>query len=111
MNNLITMDSNGVDTGGGEKVADAGPAVYSVPESYSAARFNAERYEQEYRRSIDDPDAFWGDVGRRLEWIQPFSRVKDVSFQLDDFHIRWYEDGILNISHNCLDRHLAEHGE
>ena len=68
-------------------------------------------YEREYQRSIDDPEGFWGDVGRRLDWIRPFSRVKDVSFQPDDLHIRWYEDGILNISQNCLDRHLAQHGE
>jgi acetyl-CoA synthetase len=112
MNKIITMDLNRVGADVGEKISNPIADVYPVPPEFcAAARFDAGRYDQEYRRSMDDPDAFWGDVGRRLDWIRPFSRVKDVSFQPDDLHIRWYGDGILNVSHNCLDRHLAEHGE
>ncbi len=68
-------------------------------------------YAREYRRSLEDPEGFWGEVGHRLDWIRPFSRVKNVSYQPDDLRIRWYEDGVLNASANCLDRHLAELGE
>jgi acetyl-CoA synthetase len=91
---------------------DAVGAVYPAQAEFcAAARLDAGRYEDQYRRSLVDPDAFWGEVGRRLDWIRPFTQVKDVSFQADDLHIRWYQDGILNVSHNCLDRHLAESGE
>ena len=62
----------------------------------SAARDNADR----------DPESFWGNVAQRLDWIKPFSKVKDVSFDRDDFRIRWFEDGVLNVCANCLDRHL-----
>lgn len=87
-------------------------SVYPVPPKFGAtAQFDAAQYESEYKRSVDDPDGFWGGVGRRLDWIRPFSQVKDVSYQLDDFHIQWFADGVLNVSHNCLDRHIAEHGE
>jgi acetyl-CoA synthetase len=68
-------------------------------------------YTREYQRSLDDPEGFWGEVGKRLHWVQPFSRIKNVSYQPDDFRIRWYEDGVLNASANCLDRHLEKHGD
>ena len=58
-----------------------------------------------------DPDAFWGRVGQRLDWITPYSRVKDTSFDPADLHIRWYADGELNLAANCLDRHLASRGD
>ncbi|RLT96823.1 acetate--CoA ligase [Ketobacter sp.] len=66
-----------------------------------------QQYRVEYPRSVRDPDGFWGEVGRCIDWIQPFSRVQDVSFDPGDVHIRWYEDGTLNASANCIDRHLA----
>jgi acetyl-CoA synthetase len=114
MNTHITRQSAsaGVIEDGGGHMDAAGGAVYPAQAEFcAAARFDAGRYEHEYRRSIDDPDSFWGEVGRRLDWMRPFTRVKDVSFHPDDVHIRWYEDGFLNVSHNCLDRHLAESGE
>jgi acetyl-CoA synthetase len=86
--------------------------LYQVPAEFAArARVDARRYAAEYARSVREPDAFWGEVGRRLDWIRPYSKVKDVSYRLDDFHIRWYEDGTLNVAQNCLDRHLGEHGD
>ena len=77
----------------------------------AAARFDEEAYVRAYRRSLADPEGFWGEVGRRLDWTQPYSRVKNVSFDEKDFRIRWYEDGVLNVTFNCLDRHLPELGE
>ncbi|HEY0310246.1 MAG TPA: acetate--CoA ligase, partial [Luteimonas sp.] len=68
-------------------------------------------YDRLYRQSLADPDAFWGDVARRLDWMRPPTRVKDTSFALDDFHVRWYADGELNASVECLDRHLATRGD
>ena len=83
--------------------------VYEIPEEFARhARVNAERYERDYARSVSDPEGFWGDVGRRLDWIRPFTQVKDVSFRVEDFRIRWYADGALNVAANCLDRHLAK---
>ena len=68
-------------------------------------------YQARYAESIQDPEKFWGRVGQRLDWIHPYSRVKDVSFDAENFHIRWYSDGRLNVSVNCLDRHLSKRGD
>jgi acetyl-CoA synthetase len=85
---------------------------YDVPAAFAArASIDAARYAADYARSISDPQGFWGDVGRRLDWIRPYTKVKDVSYRLEDFHIRWYEDGALNVSQNCLDRHLTGRGD
>lgn len=67
-------------------------------------------YARQYERSVTDPEGFWREVAARVDWIRPFTRVKDVSFDVDDFHIRWFEDGQLNVAANCLDRHLEKHG-
>ena len=84
-------------------------AMFEVPPAAAAAaRYDRARYEAEYRRSVEDPEGFWGEVGRRLDWIRPYTQVKDVSFNTDDLHIRWYADGALNVSANCIDRHLAD---
>ncbi|MBU6472762.1 MAG: acetate--CoA ligase, partial [Alphaproteobacteria bacterium] len=61
--------------------------------------------------SVSDPEGFWGEVAGRLDWIKPFTKVMNVSFRPDDLHIRWFEDGTLNVAANCLDRHLATRGE
>ena len=75
------------------------------------AHVDAAAYEAMYRRSVEDPEGFWAEQAGRLDWITPFTKVKDVSWAKDDLHIRWFEDGTLNASANCLDRHLAERGE
>jgi acetyl-CoA synthetase len=91
---------------------DAATRLYPVPAEFAArARVDARRYAADYARSVSDPQGFWGDVGRRLEWIKPYTRVKDVSFRLEDFHVRWYDDGTLNVAYNCLDRHLSKRGD
>ena len=90
---------------------DQATELYPVPADFAAhARVNAERYAADYARSVSDPEGFWGEVGRRIDWIRPYTRVRDVSYRLEDFHIRWYEDGTLNVAYNCLDRHLRERG-
>ncbi|HET6971819.1 MAG TPA: acetyl-coenzyme A synthetase N-terminal domain-containing protein, partial [Phenylobacterium sp.] len=72
---------------------------------------NADAYDAAVRRVDADADGYWRDLAHRLDWIQPFTEVKDVSFHKEDFHIRWFGDGVLNVSANCLDRHLATRGD
>ena len=87
-------------------------AVYPVRAGFAAgARITRAQYEQSYTASVAQPDAFWGRVAERIDWFRPPTQVKDVSYQLDDFHIHWYADGELNASVNCLDRHLATRGD
>jgi len=64
-----------------------------------------------YARSLADPDGFWLEQAQRLEWMKAPTKAGDWSFRAEDFHVRWFEDGVLNVSANCLDRHLAERGE
>ena len=86
--------------------------VYPVPEQYARdTRINAETYQRDYQLSIENPDQYWGEVGHCVTWQRPYSKVKNVSFDPDNLSIRWYEDGVLNVSENCLDRHLATHGD
>ncbi len=87
-------------------------ALYPVPATFAAtARIDRDAYRRLYAESVSDPDAFWGRIAKRLDWMQPPTQVKDVSFDLQDFRIRWYGDGVLNASVNCLDRHLAARGD
>ncbi|KUJ82460.1 acetate--CoA ligase [Microbulbifer flavimaris] len=86
--------------------------VYPVPAHYAEqSLLNEQQYLELYRRSIEDNEGFWREQGQRLDWIKPFTQVKNTSFDKDDLHIRWYEDGTLNVAANCLDRHLAEHAD
>ncbi|MFI4975072.1 MAG: acetate--CoA ligase [Caulobacterales bacterium] len=81
--------------------------VFPVPEAWAKrAHMDGAGYDAAVRRVESDPQGFWRDVAGRLDWIKPFSVVKDVSFKREDFRIRWYADGVLNVSANCLDRHL-----
>ncbi|MEO1025486.1 MAG: acetate--CoA ligase [Pseudomonadota bacterium] len=64
-----------------------------------------------YARSVEDPDGFWAEQAQRIEWIKPFTKVKNTSFEPGNIDIRWFEDGTLNVSANCIDRHLAERGD
>jgi len=83
------------------------PQVFPVPEAWAKrAHMDAAGYDAAVARVEADPDGFWSDVANRLDWIKPFSVVKDVSYAREDFHIRWFADGVLNASVNCLDRHL-----
>jgi len=83
--------------------------IYPVPGEWAEKAFmTSDGYAAAYRRSIDEPDAFWREEAARIDWIRPFTTVKNTSFDQADFGIRWFEDGMLNVSANCLDRHLPQ---
>ena len=75
------------------------------------AHINAAQYDEMYEASIKDPDAFWGEQGKRLDWITPYTKVKNTTFEYPDVSIKWYEDGELNVCANCVDRHLETRGD
>ncbi len=76
-----------------------------------AALVDNERYQEMYRQSVGDPIRFWSEHGKRIDWIKPYTKIKDVSYAYDDVHIRWYYDGKLNAAANCIDRHLETRGD
>src|ERR1044071_4549706 len=73
-------------------------------------KINEADYFRLYEKSLADPDGFWGEHGKRLDWIKPYTKVCNASFE-GDVSIKWYEDGTLNAAANCLDRHLAKRGD
>jgi len=86
--------------------------VYDVPGEWkSRAWLDEAKYREWYERSMRDPDGFWGEHGKRIDWFKPFTRVKNTSFGPGDVSIRWFEDGTTNVAHNCLDRHLEKRGD
>ncbi|MGI3211196.1 acetate--CoA ligase [Roseovarius tibetensis] len=72
---------------------------------------DAETYARMYEESITDPEGFWGEHGKRLDWIKPYTKVKNTSFDFDNVSIKWFEDGTLNVAANCIDRHLETRGD
>jgi len=85
--------------------------TFPVPDQVAAnAWADNDKYLEMYQASVDDPEAFWGEQGKRIDWIKPYSQVKDVDFA-DNARIKWYYDGTLNASYNCLDRHLESRGD
>jgi len=82
------------------------------PAAAFAASAHADKatYEAMYAASIADPDAFWDAQGKRLDWMTPYTKVKDTTFEHSGVSIKWYDDGVLNVSANCIDRHLATRG-
>jgi acetyl-CoA synthetase len=86
--------------------------IYPVPEAVKErALIDKAGYEEMYARSVEDNEGFWAEQARRIDWMKPFSNVKDVSYAKDDLHIRWYYDGTLNACYNCIDRHLETKGD
>ncbi len=82
-----------------------------VPAAAQRTRVDQQRYEDMYRQSVEDNSGFWSDQARRINWIRPFSQVRDVSFDPEDLHIQWFADGTLNACYNCIDRHLETRAE
>jgi acetyl-CoA synthetase len=80
-------------------------------ETKARALIDADGYADLYAHSVNDNEAFWSEQAGRIDWIKPFTKVKDVSFEKDDLHIKWYEDGTLNVCYNCVDRHLQTKGD
>jgi len=88
------------------------PHTYPIPADIAQRAFITEEiYRQLYQESVNDPTAFWDEHGKIIDWISPYTQVKNTSFDPGHIRIRWFEDGTLNVSANCLDRHLAERGE
>ncbi|MDV2469218.1 acetate--CoA ligase [Acinetobacter chinensis] len=84
--------------------------IYPVPEQFvKTARINEQQYFERYQQSVENPDEFWAEAAKKLDWIKPFTQVKNTSYDPDNFKIEWFADGQLNVSENCLDRHLKEH--
>ncbi len=82
-----------------------------MPSFRDDALIDGATYRAWYRASVQDPDAFWGKHGKRIDWIKPYSKVKNTSFARGDVSIKWFEDGITNVAANCIDRHLATRGD
>jgi acetyl-CoA synthetase len=86
--------------------------IYPVPAEWQKRAFIDEaKYGELYARSLNDPQGFWGEMGRRIDWFTPYTKVKNTSFDPHQVMIRWFEDGVTNAAHNCIDRHLAEHAD
>ena len=89
--------------------------VYPVPPEFAAkALVNAQKYEDMYAASVADPEAFWREHGKRLRWMRPYTKVKNVNWDIsktndpNELYVKWFEDGTLNVSANCIDRHLPQ---
>jgi acetyl-CoA synthetase len=86
--------------------------IYPVPAEWQKRAFIDEaKYGELYARSLNDPQGFWGEMGLRIDWFTPYTKVKNTSFDPHQVMIRWFEDGVTNAAHNCIDRHLAEHAD
>ena len=83
--------------------------VYDVPAEWVKRAWITEpQYEEMYARSVTDPNGFWGEHGKRIDWFKPYTKVRDVSFDPHNVSIKWYEDGVTNVAYNCIDRHLPK---
>jgi acetyl-CoA synthetase len=86
--------------------------IYDVPAEWSKRAFiDDAKYKAMYERSVSDPDGFWGEHAKRIDWIKPFTKVKNTSFDPHRVSIKWFEDGVTNVAHNCIDRHLAKRAD
>jgi acetyl-CoA synthetase len=86
--------------------------IYPVASEWAAhALIGEAKYKEMYAQSVNDPNTFWGVAGKRLDWIKPYTKVKNTSFDPGHISIKWYEDGTTNVALNCLDRHLAARGD
>jgi acetyl-CoA synthetase len=83
--------------------------IYPVSAEWAQRAFiNEAKYKEMYARSVSDPDEFWGEQGKRIDWMTPFTKVKNTSFDPHNVSIKWYEDGVTNAAYNCVDRHLPK---
>ncbi len=88
------------------------PQTFPVPQDWARRAYaDKNAYRKMYEASIDNPEGFWREHGQRIDWIKPYTKVKNVSYDKGDLHIRWFEDGTLNASANCIDRHLAHRAD
>ena len=86
--------------------------IYDVPVDWrKRAHVDDAKYKDLYARSIKDPNGFWAEQAKCIDWIKPFSKIKNTSYDPHHVSIKWFEDGTLNVCHNCVDRHLAKRGD
>jgi acetyl-CoA synthetase len=86
--------------------------IHAVPQDWAERAYvNSNSYDAMYRQSVQDPEAFWSEAGKRLHWMTPYTRAKNTSFAPGNVDIRWFEDGTLNVSANCIDRHVESRGD
>jgi len=87
-------------------------SVFPVPAEVAARAYvDNDKYLEMYQRSVEDPEGFWGEHGKRVDWIKPYTKVKNTSYDYHNVSIKWFEDGSLNVSANCIDRHLEKRGD
>ena len=97
--NIITKDEDG-------------NSVIKVSDSWSnQALINSSKYKKKYNLSVKENDKFWKKEGKRITWIKQYTKIKDVKYSKDDVKIKWFYDGTLNVSANCIDRHLKKNGK
>lgn len=85
--------------------------IYDVSADWTKRAYvDAAKYKDMYARSVSDPNGFWAEHGKRVDWIKPFTKVENVSYAPGNISIKWFEDGVLNVAYNCVDRHLAKRG-
>jgi acetyl-CoA synthetase len=86
--------------------------IYEIPAKWKARAFiDDAKYRAMYAQSVKDPNAFWGEQGKRIHWMKPFTKVKHTSYDPHNVSIKWFEDGATNVSYNCVDRHLAKRAD
>ncbi|MEM9332979.1 MAG: acetate--CoA ligase [Pseudomonadota bacterium] len=92
-------------------MSDEVTAYDILEDATKGAWIDEANYRKMYEASVSDPDAFWGEHGKRIDWIKPYTKVKNTTYEYPDVSIKWYEDGTLNVAANCIDRHLATRGD
>ena len=86
--------------------------VYDVPAEWAKRAWVDEAgYRAMYRQSVDDPEAFWSEHGKRIDWFKPYTIVENASYDPRNVSIKWFEDGVTNVAYNCIDRHLAKRAD
>jgi acetyl-CoA synthetase len=86
--------------------------IYPVPAEWSKRAYvDGAKYQEMYARSINDPNGFWGEIGKCIDWSKPYTKVKNSSFDPHNISIKWFEDGLTNVAHNCIDRHLPKRAD
>ena len=91
---------------------EEGNSVIKVSDSWSnQALINNSKYKKKYNLSVKENDKFWKREGKRINWIKPYTKIKDVKYSKDEVKIKWFYDGTLNVSSNCIDRHLKKNGK
>ncbi len=86
--------------------------IYAVSDEWARRAFiDDAKYKAMYAQSVDDPEAFWGEQGKRIDWFKPYTKVKNTSYDPHNVSIKWFEDGLTNVAYNCIDRHLEKRGD